>query len=732
MPRRHRPLPVPAWVLVSLVTALALAVAAAGVLAQRLARDRAPEPRPVVSTGADGLPSTSCDKQARAEGLVPMRVLDVPERASWTSTPPVWSYDRVPEGFVPDRVGYCLELGGPSSSGGPQAGEGTTKGSSQAPRWAFASMLPTGKASDLAMPVRVGEITRQSARDLTVSSNDPAVTAVQHGQGWLEMWPNSYVATASRQVPGPYTGDDYPSDHSYDSDDTPSGGEYGSFQVHEVDTTARTPGAGASRTVLALNGWAGRGGIDVGIGTAPAPGSPDWTFSQDAGQYSMRRLTFFARQATAVVENGPRPMQLLARAPGATQVATTISGGVTDPRATVALVTSRAGRSSTQQLKLSQGRFTVRVRVPVALVGTTFEVRSTLDGVTRLAWRAEDVLAGDALLVQGQSNAVAAQVQGSAHAVESEFVRSFGSQTPLTSVSLADDQWNRGIADTLGNAGSIGQWAAELGHRIVTQQRVPVAIINGGEGGRPVAFFQRSPDGAADPDTNYGRTILRLRGAGVQSSLSAVLWYQGEGDHDQADVYAAGFTQLVSDWRDDLDGPRIYQHQVRVSPCDSATAINLRERQRELGPQLDVGLLTTQGLTAQIGCHFAFENGYRTLGDWNHRVLAADLYGGSRRGVLAPDVTGAQLDPSDPRVVWLSLRATDPLTVEPGVERDFRVNGAAPTSVAFESGRLRLTSATAVPTGTEVRYLGHVGAGAFVRTGDGAGMLAFAGVRVRG
>ncbi|MGJ6980449.1 sialate O-acetylesterase [Aestuariimicrobium soli] len=712
MRRRHRPLAVPPWLLVVLVTALVVAVGVAGVLAQRLLQRTPDAPTTPLVTGADGRPTTACDAAAEAEGLVPMRVLDLPEHASWTTTPPAYAYDQVPQGFVPERVGYCLELGDKASS-----------------RWAFASMLPTGKESDLGMPIGVGAITRQSARDLTVASSDGSVPAVEHGSGWLEMWPNSYSALASRQVPGRYAGDEYPSDEVFDADDTPSGGEFGSFQVHSVDAAART-----SATVLAVNGWAGRSSLDVGIGSAAGQDAghtnPDWTFAQNAGEFSTRRLTFYAREASAVVETGPKPLQLFAREPGAAQVRTTIAGRVTGPSVRVRLATTRAGSTTVTDLPLSQGRFSSEVTIPVALAGTTFELRATSGAVERVVWRAEDVLAGDVILVEGQSNAVAARIKGTGHAAESRFVRSYGSQTWLTAASLADDQWNLGVADTLGNAGSIGQWAAEMGHRIVTEQKVPVAIINGGHGGKPIGFFQRSVDGAADPDTNYGRTILRLRGAGVQQKLSGVFWYQGEGDHDKASVHVAGFSQLVADWRDDLDGPRIYVHQVRASPCDDPAAIALREGQRELRGRLDVRLLSTNGLNAQIDCHFDFEGGYRVLGDWNYRVLAADLYGAPGQGVQAPDVAAAQLDRQNGRVVWLSLRDADTLTVDPGAERNFVIAGTVVTSVTFENGRLKLTAASDVAAGAEVRYLGHFGSGPWVRASGGPGLLAFAGVRV--
>lgn len=709
MRRPHRPLAVPPWLLIALVTALVVAVAVAGMLAQRLMRQpSSSEKTTPLTTGTDGRPSTACDAQAKAEGLVPMRVLDLPEHASWTTTPPTYAYDQVPQGFVPERVGYCLEL--------------TDK---QGSHWAFSSMLPTGKESDLGMPIGVGAITRQAARDLTVASSDPdRVAPVQHGHGWLEMWPNSYSTTASRQVPAPYEADVYPSDALMDADDSPSGGEFGSFQVHAVDPEALT-----SRTVLAVNGWAGRSSLDVGIGSAPRDDAghtnPDWTFSQNAGEFSTRRLTFYAREASAVVESGPKPLQLFAREPGAAQVRTTIAGRVTDPEVTVALAATRNGTTTVTDLPLKQGRFSSVVTIPVALAGTTFELRSRSHGTERVVWRAEDVLAGDAILIEGQSNAVAAQIKGTAHEVESPYIRSYGTQSWLTAASLADDQWNGGIADTLGNQGSIGQWAAEMAHRIVTEQKVPVAIINGGQGGKPIAFFQRSTDGAGDPDTNYGRTILRLRGAGVQQKLSAVFWYQGEGDHDHAAVYTAGFTQLVSDWRDDLDGPRIYAHQVRASPCDDPSAIALREAQRQLGPRLDVRLLSTQGLTALIDCHFDFDNGYRTLGDWNYAVLAADLYGGTTSGVFAPDPLKAELDATQPTLVHVTLRSSDPLTVEPGAERDFRVGGQVPLSVTYANGRLTLTMAAVVQPGAQVSYLGHFGGGGFVRTGGGAGLLAF-------
>ena len=93
--------------------------------------------------------------------------------------------------------------------------------------------------------------------------------------GNIEFWPNNYGAANAANVPNA-------SPQVYDFGDEmadPVAG-YGSMQVHNHD---------AKQTLFSVNHWSVGQGADLGIGNRPTD-NPDWTFSNNAGSYSAKRL----------------------------------------------------------------------------------------------------------------------------------------------------------------------------------------------------------------------------------------------------------------------------------------------------------------------------------------------------------------------------------------------------------------------------------------------------------
>ena len=55
------------------------------------------------------------------------------------------------------------------------------------------------------------------------------------------------------------------------------------MQIHNHD---------ARQTLFAINHWRVGNTADIGIGNSPA-GNPDWTFTENAGNYTAKRLRIF-------------------------------------------------------------------------------------------------------------------------------------------------------------------------------------------------------------------------------------------------------------------------------------------------------------------------------------------------------------------------------------------------------------------------------------------------------
>jgi Carbohydrate esterase, sialic acid-specific acetylesterase len=650
------------------------------------------------------------------EGFVPVLGTELPTQAHWLNQRPTYSFDRTSEvsaGF--DRVGYCLELDGPAG-----------------PQWVWTSMESfTSDPNRLGLPTMPGQVVRQRVDDLEVRSNVPGVTVGDGQTGYLEMWPNQYSSGASTQIANA-------SALTYDADDNPTGGSlgYGSFQVHQIGATR--PSELHPKTVFAVNTFttADTAALSVGIGTN-TNGQPDWTFTNNAESYTQRRLTVYARPALVTLTTAPQDRRLYPRdASGGATVP--VAGQVLDPTVRhLRLQVTTGGSTRNLTAVVRDGRFAFAPRITAGL--HSYDLRLWTGGrVERQVAHWRDIVSGDAYVVQGQSNAAAARYVGDASGEESPYLRSFGSSTADPTLSGADRTWHHATGDVTNQSGSVGQWAIRMGRRIVDTYRVPVALLNGAHGGQPIAFFQRDD---ADPDritSNYGRLRQRLASAGLTDHVRGVFFYQGEADNDNVAVHVGGYTSLLEDWRADLGakvpgGSEYLTYQVRTSPCNNSTTVALRDAQRRLGDTHDVTLLSTNGLSGHDGCHYAFAGGYREMGDHTFAVVARDLYGGPSAGVAPPNPSTASFSNAEHTEITVRLRETDPLTVDPGVEADFRVDGTTATvsSVEYQAdGRLVLGLSEPATGATGISYLGHLRSGPWITNATGAGLLAFTGIPV--
>ena len=467
------------------------------------------------------------------------------------------------------------------------------------------------------------------------------------------------------------------------------------------------------------------------------------------------QLTTPARAAVATsavqLSQAPSPHQLYPRDPAtnAASVAvrgTVSDGGVTGVRLEVTREQDGAAISSTSAPISSAGAgFALTAALPAGLRSYTVALYTVNGGGSALQSSWSDLVAGDAYLVNGQSNAAAAKrfasnpnnpadTSNSSAPDQSRWVRTFGSSTADPAGSGQDNQWRTADGDAYQAPGAVGQYALRLGSRIAGTYGIPVALINGAQDGEPIAFFQRDDANHANPNTNYGRLLDRARRAGLAGAIRGVLWYQGESDNNDVASHRSGFTSLLAAWQSDYPNlGRVYVHQIRngcLSPSGTAQAsYQEREAQRQFGDTLGVTVLSTNGVDGQgpDNCHFYYAGGYATLADHDFLSIAHDLYGGSASAVSAPDPRAAWFSNAAHTEITVQLRnAADAIGVDCGAEDNFLVNGrTARMVVAASPGyvALRLPVAPAGPV--TVSYVGHDGAGPWVANANHIGMLSF-------
>ncbi len=470
------------------------------------------------------------------------------------------------------------------------------------------------------------------------------------------------------------------------------------------------------------------------------------TVTDDAGATDTAETTVVATNGlpagdpAVTFEALPLPMAVVPRDVTTGEGTVNIRGTVDAPgyhavvvevtRGETVVAMARAGLCSVS----AQDPFDLSVGVPAELSDHEVSVYVEAGNERWLVQTVDKVVAGDVLIVQGQSNAVATQYAGDANVNASPFLRSFGARMEDGNATAADRQWRQAEGNLAEGPAAIGQWAMRMGRGLIEAHEVPIAILNGARGGRPISYFQRNDADPTDLATNYGRLLTRVRHAGLENGIRAILYYQGESDGANAAEHHDGWVALHEDWREDYPSvERTYVTQVRKG-CGDPTP-QLRDGQRRLADEVpNVGLMSTHGLDGHDGCHFAYANGYELLGQWYAALLTRDLYDGAAGpDIEAPNVDRIYFSKGDGTEVTIEMRdKASTMTFDAGAEAHFVVEGA---SVTVVSGSATGSSVVLTLSGdglgaTGLTYAGHEGAGPWVTNASGIGLLAFSGVPV--
>ncbi len=126
-----------------------------------------------------------------------------------------------------------------------------------------------------------GAVYQRVVTGLTIRSNDPNIITGTGLAGNLEFWPSNYDAVNSANITNA-------SGTLFDFGDRPTAGTYGCMQIHNY---------AASQTLFTFSDWGSTTGTtpDIGIGNCPNPkqNGIDWTFSVNAGMYTIKTLQVF-------------------------------------------------------------------------------------------------------------------------------------------------------------------------------------------------------------------------------------------------------------------------------------------------------------------------------------------------------------------------------------------------------------------------------------------------------
>ncbi|WP_332733269.1 sialate O-acetylesterase [Flavihumibacter sp.] len=388
--------------------------------------------------------------------------------------------------------------------------------------------------------------------------------------------------------------------------------------------------------------------------------------------------------------------------------------------------------------------FSFSVDIPAELANYRFDLFAFNNAVETLVRTANNVVAGDAYIIQGQSNAVA-NIRGSydasndansfSNAPNRQFVRVYGGASSTGNYSK---RWFIGEGNAwFENDFNAGQWGMRMASNIAGTQGIPVCIMNGANPGRSITWFQRNDGNPTDINSNYGRLLQRITEAGLKNHIRGVFWYQGENDaagslspaQMSTTEYKNLFLELYNDWKSDFPNiSRIYVAQIRFG-CGMFTregCLQIQEAQRQVAKELtDVSIISTNNTTHLLEntsanyCHYKLLEGYQKIGDWMSLIVRKQLYNATQlpSSVEPPKPVSAIFSAfSSPGIAsQVSITLEDPnttYTINGDLTSEFSLSGGSytVTGVTLNGSQLlinfvRNSGTTTNPTA--VNYLSH-------------------------
>ena len=277
-----------------------------------------------------------------------------------------------------------------------------------------------------------------------------------------------------------------------------------------------------------------------------------------------------------------------------------------------------------------------------------------------------DIVCGDAYIIDGQSNALATDTGEKSPPETNEWIRSYGrpSQNPKDNTG---NLWCLPVWKAQkGEKAELGWWGMELAKRLLESEKVPIFMINAAVGGTRIDQHQRVAGNPTDLTTIYGRMLWRVQQAKLTHGIRAILWHQGENDQGSDgptggygwETYHEFFIEMAAGWKQDFPNVKnYYVFQIWPNSCSmggrNGSGDMLREKQRTL-PQLfsNMGIMSTLGVRPPGGCHFPLV-GWAEFARMIQPLIERDHYGKKPAASITP-----------PNLKKVAFAAKDTVTLE--------------------------------------------------------------------
>jgi len=337
------------------------------------------------------------------------------------------------------------------------------------------------------------------------------------------------------------------------------------------------------------------------------------------------------------------------------------------------------------QRPTAENAYAFTVKIQAGLIKYRVEFGTKTGGTETVLQTVNNLVCGDAYLIDGQSNALALDTNEQSPNVTNEWIRSYGGPTGRDD---AADRGGNGKRPNLwsspawrpypGSSDYLGWWGMDLAKRLLESNKMPICIIQAAVGGTRIDEHKRNEANPVDLTTIYGRMLWRVRQARLTHGIRAVLWHQGEADQGSDgpdggygwETYQNYFLEMSAAWKQDMPNIRhYYVFQIWPNGCSQGSGHGdmLRERQRTLSrlySNLDV--MSTLGIKPPGGCHYPLV-GWSEFARLMQPLMERDFYGRKvPEPITAPDLKRASYASGakdaiilefDQPVIWLDSLA---------------------------------------------------------------------------
>jgi hypothetical protein len=333
--------------------------------------------------------------------------------------------------------------------------------------------------------------------------------------------------------------------------------------------------------------------------------------------------------------------------------------------------------------------YSLSTKLKPGLIQYKVEFGTKTGGKESVLHTVNDLVCGDAYIIDGQSNALATDTAEQSPPEMNQWIRSYG-RPSVNKPGETENLWCYPVWKAQKDEkAELGWWGMELAKRLVENQKVPIFIINAAAGGTRIDQHLPNPQNRRDtsgdnPWTNpyklYGTLLTRVEGAKLTHGIRGILWHQGENDQGSDgptggygwETYHDLFKEMAAAWKTDFPNVKnYYVFQIWPNSCGMGGNIGsgdrLREKQRTL-PYLfsNMSILSTLGVKPPGGCHYPLE-GWAEFARMVQPIIERDHYDVKPTKILtAPNLKRAAFANAtkdtitlefDQSVMWLDLLA---------------------------------------------------------------------------